>query len=397
MQDSEHSMFSKANDLYRQGMYHQALDIYYELANKNPQFHWYSSAYEKCRQHIKNYDLVRNEIDETVGDNVTLLTEALHPGSEKSHSDWRYVVVTPVLNGEQYLALTLESVLSQEGGFFINYVVKDGCSTDDTHSIVMHYANLIQTGRFRLRCKGIRLTFLTSRDQGMYDAIATGFSFRSYPDDAILTYINADDLLHPSAFEIVRRVFRSVSVSEWVIGQPNVINSEGENILNGGLPFAYNRQDILNGLHDGRSLQFIQQEGSFWRNSLYQRVGGCNRRFRLAGDYDLWRKFAIETEPLTVSKSLGSFRCRAGQLSSNTDSYYEEIDRLIMPTSRMSKGTAVKCSNSPPFPISELRFLSKEIENYTHSKKRRPGALCLLDVNGNVEGVAYWKRAWPTS
>jgi hypothetical protein len=204
--------------------------------------------------------------------------------------------------------------------------------------------------------------------------------------------------LHPNAFEVVRRVFSRVRVTEWIIGQPNVINSEGEHILKkGGLPFAYNRQDILDGLHDGRCLQFIQQEGSFWRNSLYQRVGGCNRRLRLAGDFDLWRRFAQYAEPLTVSKPLGSFRSRAGQLSSNIHNYYEEVERLCMPASRMSIGLAMKYDYPSPSQISELRFLSKGVESYTHSKQRRQGALCLLDENESVEGVAYWKRAWPVT
>ena len=39
------------------------------------------------------------------------------------------------------------------------------------------------------------------------------------------------------------------------------------------------------------------------------------RNFRLAGDFDLWRRYAKHSELVVVDTILGCFRVRAGQLT----------------------------------------------------------------------------------
>jgi hypothetical protein len=58
---------------------------------------------------------------------------------------------------------------------------------------------------------------------------------------------------------------------------------------------------------------FVQQESTFWRRSLWQRAGGLDPRFNLAGDYDLWMRFAREAEVYSAPVPLAGFRQHAGQ------------------------------------------------------------------------------------
>ena len=44
----------------------------------------------------------------------------------------KFSIITPVYNGEKYITETIESVLSQEGDFEIEYIIQDGGSTDQT-------------------------------------------------------------------------------------------------------------------------------------------------------------------------------------------------------------------------------------------------------------------------
>jgi hypothetical protein len=93
---------------------------------------------------------------------------------------------------------------------------------------------------------------------------------------------------------------------------------------------AVPRQTLAAGLHDGRALPFIQQEGTFWRGSLWNRVGGIDRSFRLAGDWDLWRRFAAEAGHVAIDAVTGSHRRHPGQLTADMGAYYNEVDDRLL-------------------------------------------------------------------
>ncbi|MCX6276697.1 MAG: glycosyltransferase [Bacteroidetes bacterium] len=48
-------------------------------------------------------------------------------------------IVTVSLNQGDFIANTIKSVLSQSGGFFIDYIIKDRGSTDQTISIMRQF------------------------------------------------------------------------------------------------------------------------------------------------------------------------------------------------------------------------------------------------------------------
>ena len=50
-------------------------------------------------------------------------------------------VITPCLNSRRYIRQTIESVLSQKGDFELEYIIRDGCSTDGTLGILSDYKN----------------------------------------------------------------------------------------------------------------------------------------------------------------------------------------------------------------------------------------------------------------
>ena len=57
-------------------------------------------------------------------------------------------VVTPSYNQGRFLPETIESVLSQEGNFFLDYLVIDGGSTDDSVAVIRRYDSLLAGGKW---------------------------------------------------------------------------------------------------------------------------------------------------------------------------------------------------------------------------------------------------------
>ncbi|HEY4500327.1 MAG TPA: glycosyltransferase, partial [Candidatus Paceibacterota bacterium] len=98
----------------------------------------------------------------------------------------KFSIVTPVYNGQAHIRETIESVLSQEGDFEIEYFIMDGGSTDATVEIVLEYAS-----------RDKRVSVFSEKDSGMYDAVNKGF-FKATGD--VYAYINSDDVYEPGAF-----------------------------------------------------------------------------------------------------------------------------------------------------------------------------------------------------
>ena len=234
-------------------------------------------------------------------------------------------VVTPTLNIARFISQTIESVVSQSGDFTIRYHIQDGGSSDGTLEIAQGWQERIRAGAFPLRCHGVHVTIGSCPDRGMYEAIHTGFRRLAPAPRDLMTWINGDDLLAAGALSAVAAAFRDLPQIQLVGGRNALINAVGEG-CNGGASIAYSRSCVAAGLHDGRQLPFIQQEGTFWRAHLWERAGGIDPTFRLAGDFDLWRRFAAMTDYVTLDAVIGLHRQRPGQLSADLAAYYREVD-----------------------------------------------------------------------
>jgi glycosyltransferase involved in cell wall biosynthesis len=251
----------------------------------------------------------------------------------------RFNIVTPVLNGEAFIDETIFSVVTQSGPFTIRYHVQDGGSNDHTLAILKAWdARLKQD--FPIRCEGVEFSFASEPDKGLYDAVDRGF--KACGASEAMAWINADDRFEPGAFATVEEIFRLHPAIEWVTGRPTTITETAAMLhISPIIPFP--RQAISAGIFDGRFARpFIQQEGTFWRSSLWEKAGGVDTGFRLAGDFDLWRRFARHADLAIVDTILGCFRFRSGQLSTNMVKYHAEIDASLSPAEKDARARASK-------------------------------------------------------
>ena len=244
-------------------------------------------------------------------------------------------VVTPSRNAEQYLEQTILSVVQQRGEFEIHYHVQDGGSTDSTPRIVADWVERLRAmdGRFYGGPR-IHLSYAVARDRSMYDAIQTGFESllkNAGADDrrtAVMTWINADDVFAPGAFQTATRFLAENPDRYWLTGIPSIIIEDGSIGDVRDPPYVYAQEHLALGRYDGRRRPFFQQEGTFWTNELWSSVGGLNRDLLLAGDWDLWRRMAEKTSVVTLRAVLAHHRRHSRQLTTTMDSYWREVDSV---------------------------------------------------------------------
>jgi glycosyltransferase involved in cell wall biosynthesis len=239
----------------------------------------------------------------------------------------KFCIVTPCVNAAQFIDETIFSVLSQAGSFRIRYHIQDGGSKDGTLEKLDRWRQLLEAGLPSL-CEQIEFTYASEKDDGLYDAVNRGFATCGEGD--VLSWINADDRYQSGAFVAVSQIFQKFHDIRWLTGSTSIMTETGFDKGYMGRRL-YPRKAIQAGLYDERlfPFTFIQQEGTFWRRELWQKAGKLRRQLRLAGDYELWRRFAGHAELIVVDRSLGSFRMREGRLSQDRKGYYAEIDRIL--------------------------------------------------------------------
>lgn len=226
-------------------------------------------------------------------------------------------VVTPNFNQAGFVERTLRSVLDQRYPA-LEYIVMDGGSTDGSQALIARYAD--------------RLAHVQSGpDQGQYDAITQGFAQAT---GDVMGWINSDDIHLPWTLQTVGEIFRDCPDVQWItsLTQPQIGETDA---WTGAAHLAgASKESFLAGCHTGtgfRNIGYIQQEGTFWRRSLWEAAGAVvGRTCPLAGDFELWAEFFAQAEIACVAQPLAAFRSRPGQRSEvHAGRYAADVARAL--------------------------------------------------------------------
>lgn len=237
------------------------------------------------------------------------------------------LVVTPCFNVVKTIDDTIFSVISQSGDFDLHYHVQDGGSNDGTLDLLERWEKCIRSGVLPKCANTVSFSYASSPDNGMYDALNRGFNLHSHAD--VMSWINADDRLQPGAIQTAVTIFSIAQDVQWIGGRHSYCEESGMPVAT--LDVKSYSQDLLNlGFYEGRKLFFMQQEGVFWKRELWDKIGSrFNEHLKLAGDFDLWRRFAEHADYVSIDAVLASFCIRPGQATSSLDTYYTEVDESV--------------------------------------------------------------------
>jgi len=210
---------------------------------------------------------------------------------------------------EKWISPTIESVLTQEGDFEIEYIVVIDKSSDATLTIVQEYADRVSAGTYPVRCRSVQMHIIEPEKQsGMYTALTTGFS-RATGD--VYAWLAADDLYRPGGLAAIATVFAAFPHIEWLKGTSGVIDEEGKELYPGSAKL-YQQSWIRAGIY-GMEAYHIEQDSVFWRAELWKKVGAFPEHFRSMGDYWLWLQFSKYARLWTLETPVSYFRKRADQ------------------------------------------------------------------------------------
>jgi glycosyltransferase involved in cell wall biosynthesis len=263
-------------------------------------------------------------------------------------------IVTPVLNpGPDLLEATIRSVESQTYPN-IEFIIVDGGSTDGSISV--------------LKRNESKLKWISEKDSGQSDALAKGFRWSK---GAILTWINADDLLEPWAVSRAVELLQSNSDVSLIYGDIIYIDQAGAVIEKHEQPDQLCIKSLI--LGD----QYLVQPGTFFRRKVYDEIGEVNLSLDYVMDYELW----IRILPLSGSKREAQVLARHRMTSTNktiasSHRFWPEICQVIEELER----------HLPP-------GLSERDRVEGLSRARLRAGLELCRVGKTFEGIPYIIKA----
>lgn len=193
-------------------------------------------------------------------------------------------IVIPSFNQGNFIEETLLSIFNQT---YTDYeiIIMDGGSTDSTVEILEKYDKKIDF-------------WVSERDEGQTDALKKGFDKAS---GEIFCWLCSDDLLEPNSLKYVTDFFTKNPKEQVVTGNATWIDIKGKILkYNKDIPFI--KWIWL------YSYNYVVQPSTFWKASIYKKVGGMDVSKNLTMDSDLWIKFSQYCKINKIEKYLSRLR-----------------------------------------------------------------------------------------
>lgn len=204
----------------------------------------------------------------------------------------KITVATVTYNAGPLIGRTIRSVEEQDYPY-VEHVIIDGNSQDETLELVHHYQerNSINEVRHEIVC-------LSEPDNGLYDAMNKALDMAT---GRYIIFINAGDTFHsPDTLSLVAKAATSVAGNEKsaknlpavLYGDTNIVNENGELLRRRRLtpPEQLTWRSFKNGM-------LVCHQAFFARTDI-ARLIHYDRRYRLSADYDWCIRIMREGERL---------------------------------------------------------------------------------------------------
>jgi len=207
-------------------------------------------------------------------------------------------IVTPAYNQGQFIGQTIESILSQEGDFYIDYTIINDGSTDNTQSVIEKYDKLLKNGKWPIKCRGISFRYKTRKNGGQPSAINEGLKMST---GDILAWMNSDDYYLPGVFEKVAKTFESDTELDFIYGDCQKIY-ENKKISS---TFPKPRPDETLESLKARGNSF---ELNFFTKRILEKVGYLDESLHYCMDLDMWFRIFEKGKTAYLPVTIASFR-----------------------------------------------------------------------------------------
>jgi glycosyltransferase involved in cell wall biosynthesis len=197
----------------------------------------------------------------------------------------KFSIVTPSFNQGKFIAETIKSLMAQDYPY-LEHIVIDGGSTDQTPSILKRYPHLI---------------VVSEPDHGQAEAINKGFGLAA---GEIWGFLNSDDTLLPGALKRVAQEIDQERGRHIVMGRCRFIDENGD-FTGIEHPSHFESHRRILAIWKGYT---IPQPAVFWTPEVWKSCGLMNENLHYGLDYDLFCRFSQKYRFHFVDEVLATYR-----------------------------------------------------------------------------------------
>lgn len=253
-------------------------------------------------------------------------------------------VVTPSFNQGAFITETIESVLSQAGDFYIDYIIIDACSNDGSVEIIKKYEQQLISGSREIHCSGINYRWISETDGGQADGINKGLRMA---EGGVFCWLNSDDTYPPGTLAYIAQA--NWDRTDLCYGNGVWIDRDG-GVLGLYPTFAPNKYTLS--YHCT-----LCQPAVFFSRELYLDLGELSCQYDLVFDYEYWLRAVFAGKKFSYSPLL----------SANSRVYPENKSLSMLITGERER----KSLHDRYFPIGGLNSLLKLLWGVRVDRKTR--------------------------
>ncbi len=243
-----------------------------------------------------------------------------------------FTIVTPSYNQGVFINDTIASVVKQKGDFYIDYIVMDGGSNDNSLNIIKEWDIRLNCGSSEVvrgkmffnnnyvNCNGLSFSWVSQKDDGQAAAIKKGFS-RGVGD--VYAWLNSDDIyIKTDVFTIIKKAFIENPSVEIVTSDGIFIDKDDNEIGEHKVEKINIKELIYLDYH-------ILQPSTFFLKSIYSSED-IESGMVCAFDADFFIKLFLKHNYLKLSYDLSAFRFYEGiKTLSLSDRRYKEAMSIV--------------------------------------------------------------------
>jgi glycosyltransferase involved in cell wall biosynthesis len=199
-------------------------------------------------------------------------------------------VITPVYNGERFIASCIQGVIAQHCPE-IEHLIIDGGSSDRTVAIIQQYA-----------AQYSHIRWVSERDRGQSDAMNKGIALAK---GNIIAMLNVDDYYEPDVLKQVQMWFQTLPEPSLLVGNCQIWDTQG-NLQFVNKPKKLKFTDIL--LGPAVNPFPLNPSAYFYHRSLHQQIGLYNLDEHYTMDVDFLLRALQVTHVQYVDQTWGNYR-----------------------------------------------------------------------------------------
>ncbi|EPG76023.1 glycosyltransferase, group 2 domain protein [Leptospira fainei serovar Hurstbridge str. BUT 6] len=207
--------------------------------------------------------------------------------------------VTPSFNQDKYIERTIRSVLSQEGEFYLDYIIMDGGSTDSSVAIIKKIEAIILSGQIvanidglnyylprkdnelSVGCLGLSYRWFSEKDKGQANAINKGWRLAN---GKILSWLNSDDIYVSGALATAVSAFSDSNIHFLYGGSLHI--TADDLVIEPYPSEPYDRERLFD-------YCYISQPSVFIRKEVFDQAGEINEKLAYCMDYEYWLRISM--------------------------------------------------------------------------------------------------------